>query len=77
VATAAHLDAARQARELLATYEQHRDLITLGAYKRGSDARVDHAIARIDRLEAYLRQGTHDAVSFADAVAGLAVVARG
>ncbi|MBX3252292.1 MAG: FliI/YscN family ATPase [Myxococcales bacterium] len=48
-------DAARL-RELLATYESKRDLILLGAYQRGSDKRVDDALARIDAIEAFLRQ---------------------
>jgi len=51
VATAAHVAAARRARELLGTYERNRDLITLGAYKPGADPAVDEAIARIDAIE--------------------------
>ena len=37
-------------------YERHRDLILLGAYQRGSDRRTDEAIARIDAIDAFLRQ---------------------
>jgi len=58
-------------RELLATYERQRDLILLGAYRAGSDRRVDEAIARIDAVEAFLKQGTGDAVGFADTLARL------
>ena len=36
-------------RELLAAYEQKRDLILLGAYKPGSDPRTDEAIAQRTR----------------------------
>ena len=75
VAVAAHVDAARRAREVLAVHEQHRDLITLGAYKRGGDPRVDDAIARIDAIEAFLRQSTRESSRFADAVARLAQLA--
>lgn len=57
VADREHLDAAGRVRELLATYEQKRDLISIGAYKVGSDARVDRAIAKIDAIGAFLRQG--------------------
>ena len=56
----AHQQAAQQVRELLATYERHRDLILLGAYKRGTDARVDEALERWPAIEAWLRQGTRD-----------------
>ena len=36
-----HLKAARRFRELCAVYEEHRDLITVGAYERGADPLVD------------------------------------
>ena len=41
----AHARLARQFRRTLSTYEHSRDLINLGAYQRGSDPRVDAAIA--------------------------------
>lgn len=61
-----HRRAASRMRALLATYERHRDLISLGAYQRGSDRRVDEALAKIDILEAFLRQGTGEAAAFAE-----------
>jgi type III secretion protein N (ATPase) len=61
VADAEHLTAAARLRELLAAYERSRDLILLGAYQRGSDRRTDEAIARIDAIEAFLRQKTDEA----------------
>jgi flagellar biosynthesis/type III secretory pathway ATPase len=33
-------------------------LISLGAYKAGSDPRTDQAIAKIEAINAFLRQGT-------------------
>jgi len=71
VTTPEHRAAAARVRELLATYERQRDLILLGAYRAGSDRRVDEAIARIDAVEAFLKQGTGDAVGFADTLARL------
>jgi ATP synthase in type III secretion protein N len=62
----AHGAAASRVRELLAVYEQKRDLIALGAYRRGSDARTDEAIAAMDAISAFLRQGTHEVSSFED-----------
>ncbi len=46
----------RQARGLLASYEDMAELIQLGAYRRGSDAQVDRAIALYPSLEAFLAQ---------------------
>jgi type III secretion protein N (ATPase) len=48
--------AAQRARSLLAAYEEKRDLITLGAYSKGSDPRLDQAIAALPDLERFLRQ---------------------
>jgi type III secretion protein N (ATPase) len=48
--------AAQRARALLAAYEEKRDLIALGAYSKGSDARLDQAIAATPELERFLRQ---------------------
>jgi type III secretion protein N (ATPase) len=59
-----HRQAAGRVRELMAAYEQKRDLIALGAYKPGSDARTDEAIAAMDAINAFLRQGTHENTSF-------------
>ena len=56
-----HRRAAARVREWLATYEQKRDFILLGAYKPGSDANLDQAIAKIEAITAFLRQGLHEA----------------
>jgi ATP synthase in type III secretion protein N len=61
-----HAQAAARARELLAAYEQKRDLILLGAYKAGSDVRLDRAIAKIDAIDAFLRQSPHEAAPVAE-----------
>jgi type III secretion protein N (ATPase) len=72
VTTPAHQAAARKLRELLALYEQKRDLVSLGAYKAGSDPKLDAALARIDAIEAFLRQGRHERAPFDQTVAALA-----
>ena len=48
--------AARQLKQLLASYEHHRDLIQVGAYVSGSDPLVDQAIAMKNRINAFLQQ---------------------
>jgi flagellum-specific ATP synthase len=54
----ADVDAANEARSLLAAYREAEDLIRVGAYTAGSDARTDRAVRLRDPLENYLRQGT-------------------
>jgi len=60
-----HLVAARKLREVLATYEAQKDLIMIGAYKKGSDERTDYALTKLNAVNAFLRQGTHEK-AFAD-----------
>jgi FliI/YscN family ATPase len=52
----AQLDAAQAVRELLGAYRDHEDLISIGAYRRGSNATVDLAIEMRDDVHRYLRQ---------------------
>ena len=49
---------ARRVRELLAHYEENRDLVSVGAYRKGADALLDQAIAKIGAIEALLFHGT-------------------
>ncbi|HEY0100441.1 MAG TPA: type III secretion system ATPase SctN [Pyrinomonadaceae bacterium] len=58
VARPPHVEAARRLREVLATYEAQKDLILIGAYKKGSDPRTDYALGKLDSVNAFLRQGT-------------------
>jgi flagellum-specific ATP synthase len=59
VATAEQREAARKIREALANYQQSEDLINLGAYASGSNARLDSAIRQRPNLMQFLRQ-EHD-----------------
>lgn len=45
-----------RARALMADYDDMAEMIRLGAYRPGSDVKVDHAIRYHDALEAYLSQ---------------------
>jgi len=59
VATPEQSEAARKIREALASYQQSEDLINLGAYAAGSNARLDSAIRLRPNLMQFLRQ-EHD-----------------
>jgi flagellum-specific ATP synthase len=56
VASAGHQAAAQTIRELLAAYRDHEDLISIGAYRRGANRRVDIAIDMLDEIHGHLRQ---------------------
>ncbi|MCB0411709.1 MAG: FliI/YscN family ATPase, partial [Bdellovibrionales bacterium] len=47
---------ARQIRELIANYKDAEDLINIGAYKQGSNPKIDAAIKWNDQITQFLRQ---------------------
>ena len=59
-----HLAAAGRIRDLLATYAESEDLINIGAYKAGSNARVDWALSHLDSVRAFLEQRVDESSSF-------------
>lgn len=71
-----HLDAASEIRDLLAVYDEARDLINIGAYKPGSNPRIDRAIARNDEINRFLRQGVDEKGSYEDTIDELIRLAR-
>ncbi|WAR43439.1 flagellar protein export ATPase FliI [Methylomonas rapida] len=57
-----HLQAARELRRLYSTYQQNKDLISVGAYRSGSDPRIDKAIAKQPAIMEFLQQDMDEAV---------------
>jgi flagellum-specific ATP synthase len=72
IVPAAHLDLARQAREVLAAYREAADLVEVGAYAAGSNPRVDRALRCIEPLRAFLRQGPSERAPLDQTLARLA-----
>jgi ATP synthase in type III secretion protein N len=60
ITTDAHRAAATRLRALLAAVERVRDLVAVGAYRRGGDAEADVALDRLPAIEAFLSQGAHE-----------------
>jgi flagellum-specific ATP synthase len=71
ITPASHAALARQFRRALATYEDSHELINLGAYQRGSDARVDAAIALWPQIQQFLQQDMHERVDLASSLGAL------
>ncbi len=66
-----HLKAARVLRRHLATYEENRDLVLMGAYRSGADPAIDAAIACHPAVMEYIKQDPDEIVSLGDAAAEL------
>jgi ATP synthase in type III secretion protein N len=65
VAAENRADAAR-IRELLARYVEVELLVRVGEYQRGTDAVVDEAISKIDRINGFLRQASATSATIAE-----------
>lgn len=59
-----HLELSQQIRLLMSTYEQNRELIQIGAYKRGTDQEIDRSITYHSRIQEFLKQGIYDYHTF-------------
>lgn len=66
--TEEHKKAAKEVRSILATHKDAVDLINIGAYVRGSNAQIDHAISMIDQVNSFRKQGIHEPTPFQDTV---------
>ena len=67
---------AQRLRSLLAAYEEKRDLVALGAYTAGSDARLDQALRALPELERFLRQDPLEQAPWPTTVDALVALAR-
>jgi type III secretion protein N (ATPase) len=72
VVTKEHAANARSLRALVATHEAKRDLLTLGAYEKGSDRELDDAIAKMPKIETFLRQEPTERSPIASTIENLA-----
>ncbi len=64
----------KHAREIMATYEDMSELIRIGAYRKGSDAKVDEAILIYPELEKFLSQLPSEHVLLEDGYRQLAEI---
>lgn len=64
IASPEHKATAGKLKNVLATYQEAEDLINIGAYKKGSNNNIDYAIEKIDGVNEFLLQETHDKFSF-------------
>ena len=66
-----HYARVRRFKQLLSSYQRNRDLISVGAYAKGSDPLLDQAITLYPHLEAFLQQGIFERSGYADACSSL------
>lgn len=53
-------------RNMLSVYQENEDLISIGAYKQGTNAAMDQAIAHKERIDRFLKQQVEEKFSYQD-----------
>ncbi|MBT5375072.1 MAG: flagellum-specific ATP synthase FliI, partial [Rhodospirillaceae bacterium] len=66
-----------KAKKLISAYEDMADMIRLGAYRQGSDAKTDEAILYYPKLEAFLAQNKNEKCDLEAGYAQLAEILLG
>ena len=58
-----HRQVASRLRDILSIYEKNEDLIAIGAYKSGTNPKLDFAISKIDKVNEFLMQKIDESFS--------------
>ncbi len=66
-----HQTASNQLKKLLAAYHEAEDMISIGAYQRGSNPNVDAAIHMKNSIDNFLQQGSYETTELNDTISQL------
>jgi len=75
ITTPKHRAAALTIRQLLSALAENEDLLSIGAYRRGSNRAVDAAVDMREAIDNLLRQAVDDAASYQAVVDRLTTLA--
>ncbi|MFS0751846.1 flagellar protein export ATPase FliI [Oceanobacillus sp. 1P07AA] len=68
IANQEHKEQSQTLRKLLSTYEENQELITIGAYKKGTNQEIDQAISFQPYIQEFLKQGIHEKRTFDETI---------
>lgn len=71
-----HRQLSAQIRDILSIYEKNIDLVSIGAYKPGSNRKLDFALSKIDAVNAFLRQEIDEAFSYEQTIELLKAIVK-
>ena len=64
-----HRFLASRLRNMLSLYQKNADLISIGAYKRGTNDALDEAVSKINRINQFLEQDIDESFEYDETVA--------
>src|SRR5690606_14835577 len=77
ITTTEHQAYAQKLRTILAKYEENQELISIGAYKRGTDQEIDMAINYYPKIMDYLKQDVYEAHSLENSIEMMRMLLNG
>lgn len=63
-----HKELGGKLRDILSIYEKNADLITIGAYKQGTNPKLDYALSKIDQIDQFLMQDVKEVYTYEETV---------
>ena len=64
-----HRALASKIRDIMGIYEKNADLVAIGAYKPGTNPKLDLALKKIDLINEFLMQKVNESFSYEECVA--------
>lgn len=71
-----HRQYASRIRDIMSIYEKNADLVSIGAYKSGTNPRLDYALGKMDAVNGFLTQGIDEAFTYEQTLAKMAEVLK-
>ncbi len=71
-----HRQLASRIRDILSVYERNADLVSIGAYKPGTNRKLDYALSKIDAVNAFLMQGVNESFTYEQCVQKMEEILR-
>jgi len=68
ICTREHINISNEIKDILATYRESEDLINIGAYKYGTNPKIDRAIKLIDKINSFLKQDKNSNYTFEEVI---------
>jgi len=68
IAAEEHTETAGKMRKLLSVYDNNYDLVSIGAYKTGTNRELDEAIQKMDHIEGFLNQKVDEKFTYQESV---------
>jgi len=59
-----HKTAVEKVLDIMATYKRYEDVITIGAYKEGTNPKLDYAIKMMETIRPFLKQKIGERVTY-------------